>query len=163
MKSWLALSASLEYLCYGSTTIRNILILSVRGQSLYVIIWHLQTSDYDYKDGPRTERVIRWLITEWLSRPFNIYILKPRASNSLFGVESCFISHLKCCHPSHQSSGFNRQQIYILHEPRFRQYFFSNQCYGANSRKICLWRHLIWMGVCRTCAVTSQLPKPTCM
>ena len=38
--SSLALSDSFEYLCYGSMTIRDILILSVRGP-----------------DGPRTERV----------------------------------------------------------------------------------------------------------
>ena len=43
--SWLALSASCEYLCYGSTAIINILILSVREPSLYVKIWRLQTSD----------------------------------------------------------------------------------------------------------------------
>ena len=34
--SWLALSDSFEYLCYGSMNIRNILILTVRGQSLCV-------------------------------------------------------------------------------------------------------------------------------
>ena len=52
----LALSSSFEYLCYGSTIIRNILILSARGSSLYVRIWHLQTSDSDvYR--PRAERV----------------------------------------------------------------------------------------------------------
>ena len=33
-----ALSDSFEYLCYGSTAIRYILILSVRGPSLYVRI-----------------------------------------------------------------------------------------------------------------------------
>ena len=42
----LALSASSEYLCYGSTSIINILILSVRGAT--------QTSDSDSKDDPRT-------------------------------------------------------------------------------------------------------------
>ena len=31
--SWLALSALFEYICYGSTAILNILILSVRGPS----------------------------------------------------------------------------------------------------------------------------------
>ena len=36
--SLLAVSASFEYLCYGSTTIINILLLSVRGASLYVRI-----------------------------------------------------------------------------------------------------------------------------
>ena len=48
-----ALSGSFEYLCYGSTAIINILILSVRGSSLYVSIWRMLT----YTDGPRTERV----------------------------------------------------------------------------------------------------------
>ena len=33
-----AISGSFEYLCYGSTAIRNILILAVRGPSLYVRI-----------------------------------------------------------------------------------------------------------------------------
>ena len=36
--SELAHSASFEHLCYGTTIIRNILILSVRGSSLYVRI-----------------------------------------------------------------------------------------------------------------------------
>ena len=36
--SQLAFSASFKYLCYGSTTIRNILILSVRGPTLDVRI-----------------------------------------------------------------------------------------------------------------------------
>ena len=48
----LTLSASFEYLCYGSTVIRNILILTVRDR--------LYTSESDvyrrliptYKDGP---------------------------------------------------------------------------------------------------------------
>ena len=31
--SWLALSDLFEYLCYGSTAIRNILFFSVRGSS----------------------------------------------------------------------------------------------------------------------------------
>ena len=62
-----ALSDSFEYLCYGSTVIRNIWILSVRGPSLDIRIWrlHLYTSESDvyrrriltYKDAPRTERV----------------------------------------------------------------------------------------------------------
>ena len=34
--SYLALSASFEYLCYGSTAIRNILILLVLGSSVRV-------------------------------------------------------------------------------------------------------------------------------
>ena len=34
----LALSGSFEYLCYGSTAITNILILSVQGPFLYVKI-----------------------------------------------------------------------------------------------------------------------------
>ena len=43
---WLALSGSFEYLCYGSTTIINILTLSVRGSPLYVRIvrfWRIKT------------------------------------------------------------------------------------------------------------------------
>ena len=40
--SWLALSALFEYLWYGSTAFKNILILSVQGPTL---------------GGPRTERV----------------------------------------------------------------------------------------------------------
>ena len=38
VSSQLALSGSFEYLCYWSTTIINILILSVLGASLYVRI-----------------------------------------------------------------------------------------------------------------------------
>ena len=53
----LALSDSFEYLCYGSTTVGNILILLVRGPSLCVRISSLQTADVKYKDGPRTGRV----------------------------------------------------------------------------------------------------------
>ena len=37
----LALSDSLKYLCYESTVIIHILILSVRGSSLYVRVWRL--------------------------------------------------------------------------------------------------------------------------
>ena len=53
------LSDSFAYLCFGSTTIRNILILLVRGPSigLYVRIRRLQTQILTYKDGPRAERV----------------------------------------------------------------------------------------------------------
>ena len=40
----MSLSDSFEYLCYWSTSIRNILILTVRGPSLYVKIWRLQTA-----------------------------------------------------------------------------------------------------------------------
>ena len=55
--SWLALSASLKYLCYGSTAIRKILLFQ-REDRLY-------TSQSDvyrrqiltYKDGLRAERV----------------------------------------------------------------------------------------------------------
>ena len=56
--SLLALPASFEYLCYGSTAITNILILPVRGSSLDVTILRqlygrqILTS----KDGPRAER-----------------------------------------------------------------------------------------------------------
>ena len=37
----LSLSALFEYLCYGSTAIIHILILSARGTSLYVRVWRL--------------------------------------------------------------------------------------------------------------------------
>ena len=53
---YLALSDSFEYLCFGSTTIRNIVILSVRGPSLNVRIGHRRQS-LTYKEGPRAERV----------------------------------------------------------------------------------------------------------
>ena len=43
----LALSDSFEYLCYGSTAIRYIFTLTVRGSTLVVRIWRLQTSDSD--------------------------------------------------------------------------------------------------------------------
>ena len=43
----------IEYICYESTAIINILILSVRGSTLDVRIWRLQTSNV----GLRTERV----------------------------------------------------------------------------------------------------------
>ena len=54
-------------ICYGSAVIINILILSMRGSSLYVRIWRLWTSCSDayirqiltYEDGPRTERFKR--------------------------------------------------------------------------------------------------------
>ena len=46
LMSRLALSGLFEYLWYGSVGIRNILILSVRGLSLYV---------RTYKDSPRTK------------------------------------------------------------------------------------------------------------
>ena len=39
-----AFSALFEHLCYGTTAIINILILSVRGPSLYVRICRLYTS-----------------------------------------------------------------------------------------------------------------------
>ena len=52
--SLLADSVSFEYLCYGSTAVRNIFILSVRGPCLF----RVYTSDsirqsLTYKDGPR--------------------------------------------------------------------------------------------------------------
>ena len=50
--SWLALYDSFEYLCYGSTAIGNILILSVRGSSSYVVY---RRQILTYKDGPRAE------------------------------------------------------------------------------------------------------------
>ena len=37
----------IPYLCYGSTAIRNIRILSVQGPSLFIRIWRLQTSYSD--------------------------------------------------------------------------------------------------------------------
>ena len=46
----LALSDSFKYLCYQSTTSRTILKLTVRGSTLDVRIWRLQTST---KVGPR--------------------------------------------------------------------------------------------------------------
>ena len=49
--SLLALSGSIEYLCYGSTATINILILSVQGPSLY------DCQNLTYKDGPHAERV----------------------------------------------------------------------------------------------------------
>ena len=51
----LTLSASFEYLCYGYTAIINILIRSVREQSLDVRIWRLWRQILTSKDGPRTE------------------------------------------------------------------------------------------------------------
>ena len=53
--SQLALSASFEYLLWVYTVILNILILSVRGPSLDVRIWRLQTSDSDV-----LRRAARW-------------------------------------------------------------------------------------------------------
>ena len=43
----LALSASFEYICYGSTVTWDILILSACGDIIHVRIWRLQTSDSD--------------------------------------------------------------------------------------------------------------------
>ena len=55
--SQLAVSASFEYLCYGSTAIKNILILSVRNR-LYTSESHVYKRQIlTYKDGPRAERV----------------------------------------------------------------------------------------------------------
>ena len=45
--SQLALSASFEYICYGSTVIINMLFIAVRGSTLDVRIWRLWTSDSD--------------------------------------------------------------------------------------------------------------------
>ena len=53
--SKLAFSCSFEYLIYVSTAIIKIIILSVRGQSLYVRIYRCQI--LTYKDCPRTVRV----------------------------------------------------------------------------------------------------------
>ena len=53
----LSLSGSFQYLCYGSTVIRNSFILPVRGASLCVRIWHsrqILTS----KDGPHPHTCI---------------------------------------------------------------------------------------------------------
>ena len=52
--SYLALSASFEYLCYGSTAILNIFTITVRGSALDFRIWRLQTTS---KVDPRTVRV----------------------------------------------------------------------------------------------------------
>ena len=54
--SLLVLSVSFEYLCYGSTVIINILILSVWGPSLYCLCFYRRPI-LTYKDGPRAERV----------------------------------------------------------------------------------------------------------
>ena len=40
--SWLALSDSFEYVCYGSTAINNISIISAQGPSPYVF-WRIKT------------------------------------------------------------------------------------------------------------------------
>ena len=45
--SYLALSASFEYICYGCTAIINIFTLTVRESILHVRIWRPQTSDSD--------------------------------------------------------------------------------------------------------------------
>ena len=59
LAQWLALSASFEYLCYEYTAIINMLVLSVRGPSLCVRIWRLQTSDSDVlRRFPRWKRSI---------------------------------------------------------------------------------------------------------
>ena len=50
-------SASFQYLCYGSTAIKNSDILPVRGPPFYVRIWRLQMSDSDVKRSSRAERV----------------------------------------------------------------------------------------------------------
>ena len=43
--SYLGLSDSFEYLCYGYTAIMNIFTLTLRGSTLVVRIWRLQTLD----------------------------------------------------------------------------------------------------------------------
>ena len=51
------LSASFEYLHYGSTAVRNILILSARDR-LYALESDVyRRRIFTYKDGPRAERV----------------------------------------------------------------------------------------------------------
>ena len=52
-KSWrpkglLPFSDSFEYLCDGSTTIRNIFTLTVRGSTLVIRICRLKTAVFDY-------------------------------------------------------------------------------------------------------------------
>ena len=72
--SKLALSASFEYLCYASTAIRIILILSVRLYTLESDVGRRQI--LKYKDGPRTERVKLCLATtihnfKWVNITFS--------------------------------------------------------------------------------------------
>ena len=60
--SWLSLSDSIEYLCYGSTAILNL---------FFQCVARLYTSEYDvyryktltYKDSPRSERVKTYVTT----------------------------------------------------------------------------------------------------
>ena len=51
--SYLALPASFEYLCYGSTTIRNICYSSSVGMDFDIYIRQILTSKVD----PRAERI----------------------------------------------------------------------------------------------------------
>ena len=46
--SSLDFSDSFKYLCYGFTAIRIICTLTVRGSTLVVRIWRLQSSESDY-------------------------------------------------------------------------------------------------------------------
>ena len=55
--SYLALSASFEHLCYGSTAFINIVILTVWGPPLYVRICVYRWQILTYKGCPRAERV----------------------------------------------------------------------------------------------------------
>ena len=69
--SWLALSNSFEYLCHRSTAIRNISSLSVRGSTLGVRIWRLQTSDSDdWSRCPRCKGLIYHLTSTTWYYPF---------------------------------------------------------------------------------------------
>ena len=57
--SKLALSASFEYLCYGSTTIINVLFFLMRRPSLYIRICGRQI--LMYKAGPRAQNSVHQL------------------------------------------------------------------------------------------------------
>ena len=70
--SYSALSDSFEYLCYGSTAIRNVFTLTVRGSTLDVSIWRLQTSDSDdWSLSPRCKGKLAKLFN-WNSHPLEI-------------------------------------------------------------------------------------------
>ena len=55
--SQLAPSASFKYICFESTAIINILILSTRRPPSYVRIWRLMRQILRYKYDPRAEKV----------------------------------------------------------------------------------------------------------
>ena len=60
------------YLCYGSLAIRNILIVSVRGQTLYA---DCRRQTLTYKDGPQAEKVnVKFCMFEVVSCLHNIQL-----------------------------------------------------------------------------------------